>query len=40
MRQLFGLVLLVEGGDELADAAVHDLVELVEREIDAMFGQL
>src|SRR5579871_2628867 len=38
MRQLLGLVLLVERRDELVQVAVHHVVELVEREVDAMVG--
>src|SRR5579862_995045 len=38
LRQLFRLVLLVQGGRQLVEVAVHDLVELVEGEVDAMIG--
>src|SRR5690606_4521948 len=36
--QLFGLVLLLQCADQLLQSSVHDLGQLVEREIDAMVG--
>src|SRR6202044_1567828 len=38
LRQLFGLVFLVQRTNQLVEIAVHDIVQLVEREIDAMVG--
>src|SRR5579883_1985036 len=38
LRELLGLVLLIERADELFEMPVHDLIELVEREVDAMVG--
>ena len=38
LRELFGLVFLIERPNQLIEIAVHDVVELVEREIDAMIG--
>src|SRR3982751_4770968 len=37
-RELLGLVLVGEGGSDLRQVAVHDRVDLVQREIDAMVG--
>ncbi len=36
--ELLGLVLLRERVDELVEVAVHDRVDLVEREVDAVVG--
>jgi hypothetical protein len=38
LRQLFCLVLLIERANQLIEIAFHDIVELVQREIDAMVG--
>ena len=38
LRQFFGLVFLIQRTNQLIEVAVHDIVELVEREIDAMVG--
>src|ERR1700677_2321723 len=38
LRQLFSLVLLIQRPDQFVEIAVHDIVEFVQREIDAMVG--
>src|SRR5579862_1656836 len=38
LRQLFGLMFLVQGTDELIEIAVHDIVQFIEREVDAVVG--
>ena len=38
LREFFGLVLLIRAPDQLLDLAVHDVVELVQRQIDAVVG--
>ena len=38
MRQFFSLVFLIQRANELVEVAVHDIVELVEGQIDAMVG--
>src|ERR1700683_4733655 len=38
LREFFGLVLLVQGADELIEVAVDDVIEFVEREVDAVVG--
>src|SRR5579864_5081534 len=38
IRQLFGLMFLIEGAHQLVEIAVHHVIELVQGEIDAMVG--
>src|SRR3984885_14646511 len=38
LSQLFGLVLLVQGRDQLVEVAVHDIIELVQCQVDAVVG--
>src|SRR5919201_3261408 len=38
LRELLGLVFGAERGDKLVELAVHDAIDLVEREVDAVVG--
>ena len=38
LRQFFGLVFLIQRTNQLIEVAVHDIIELVQRQIDTVIG--